>query len=399
MQEIHNRSVTSIAALLCFVLLSGFWNSASAAKTATIAGTVAYRERIALFPDATVHVLLVDLSSKSSDFLIAHETLKPKGQVPIPFKLQYNPSAIKPDRNYGIRAMIEDREGKIRWTTPKAVPVFRSDTKQRVEVLLSQATNTTTQTYLTESLRFRAIFANRKTQLILPGGKNVTLRQVAAASGAKYTNGPLTFWTKGSEAMITVGGISLPAKAQKLAGRGNHYIVEGIRFSASFEEDFAWLTLPNAQQQVLKSEPTARGAKYSNPGLNFWSKGTEALIEFYGIWFQAKQVPAGPWEKAKKNGVEFRAVGQEPGWVLELKGEQLDLVTDYGQTRICAQLDAPVVDPKTGTKTYRALSGALKLTIKIQDKIHYDIMSGEPFPASVIINLNGLQYQGGGRML
>ncbi len=92
-------------------------------------------------------------------------------------------------------------------------------------------------------------------------------------------------------------------------------------------------------------------------------------------------------------------MGQEPGWVLELKGEQLNLVTDYGQTKICAQLDAPVVDLKTGTKVYRALSGALKLTIEIQDKIHYDTMSGEPYPATVIIDLNGHQFQGGGRTL
>ena len=41
------------------------------------------------------------------------------------------------------------------------------------------------------------------------------------------------------------------------------------------------------------------------------------------------------WHAAKLRGVAFRAIGQEPGWLLEMStGDKILLVTDYGQTRI-----------------------------------------------------------------
>jgi len=38
------------------------------------------------------------------------------------------------------------------------------------------------------------------------------------------------------------------------------------------------------------------------------------------------------WHKAKLRGVAFRAIGQEPGWLLEITdGTEIMLSTDYGQ--------------------------------------------------------------------
>ena len=48
------------------------------------------------------------------------------------------------------------------------------------------------------------------------------------------------------------------------------------------------------------------------------------------------------WHKAKLRGVAFRAVGQEPGWLLEIiNGEEILLVTNYGEKR----QSLPYVDP------------------------------------------------------
>ena len=39
------------------------------------------------------------------------------------------------------------------------------------------------------------------------------------------------------------------------------------------------------------------------------------------------------WEHAKLNGVDFRAVGNEPGWVLEISNKtEILFTTDYGQS-------------------------------------------------------------------
>jgi uncharacterized membrane protein len=49
------------------------------------------------------------------------------------------------------------------------------------------------------------------------------------------------------------------------------------------------------------------------------------------------------WHKAKLRGVAFRAIGQEPGWLLEItNGEEILLVTDYGQNR----KSHPYVEPQ-----------------------------------------------------
>ena len=50
------------------------------------------------------------------------------------------------------------------------------------------------------------------------------------------------------------------------------------------------------------------------------------------------------WHQAKLRGVAFRAVGQEPGWLLEISnGEGIFLVTDYGSTRASMPYVEPVV--------------------------------------------------------
>ena len=46
------------------------------------------------------------------------------------------------------------------------------------------------------------------------------------------------------------------------------------------------------------------------------------------------------WEDAKLSGVDFRAVGNEPGWVLEIRdSESIRFEYDYGQSEergLCA---------------------------------------------------------------
>jgi hypothetical protein len=49
------------------------------------------------------------------------------------------------------------------------------------------------------------------------------------------------------------------------------------------------------------------------------------------------------WHAAKLRGVAFRAIGQEPGWLLEMTpGEKILLVTNTGQTRT----EYPMLSPR-----------------------------------------------------
>ncbi|GLS32369.1 putative lipoprotein [Mesorhizobium albiziae] len=73
----------------------------------TIAGEVLYRERIALPPDAAVLVQLLDVSlADAASRILSEQTIKPAGQVPIPFKLSFDADRIKPGRTYALQARI-----------------------------------------------------------------------------------------------------------------------------------------------------------------------------------------------------------------------------------------------------------------------------------------------------
>ncbi len=103
------------------------------------------------------------------------------------------------------------------------------------------------------------------------------------------------------------------------------------------------------------------------------------------------------WHKAKLRGVAFRAIGQEPGWLLEItQGKEILLVTNYGQER----KSLPYVEPqedKAARKTVFALEDST--SVLIEGKPCSDSMSGESFQTTVSITIGALVLNGCGRAL
>ncbi len=103
------------------------------------------------------------------------------------------------------------------------------------------------------------------------------------------------------------------------------------------------------------------------------------------------------WHKAKLRGVAFRAIGQEPGWLLEIKnGEEILVVTNYGQNRNLF----PYVDPredKAARKTVFEVDA--NTSVLIEGKPCRDSMSGESFDTSVTVTLGEQVFKGCGRAL
>lgn len=97
----------------------------SDANETMVTGTVAYRERMALPPDAVVEVRLSDVSRQDvAAPVIAETTILPEGrQVPIPFELHYDPGKIEPNRTYALRATIRSA-GRMMFTTTTAYRVI-----------------------------------------------------------------------------------------------------------------------------------------------------------------------------------------------------------------------------------------------------------------------------------
>ena len=105
------------------------------------------------------------------------------------------------------------------------------------------------------------------------------------------------------------------------------------------------------------------------------------------------------WHQAKLRGVAFRAIGQEPAWMLEIiDGKDIMLVMDYGQSKVHFSYEEPI-DNKLERKTLFALKNPVKAELWIYGKPCQDIMSGENFATTVQIHLSDKVLKGCGRAL
>ena len=104
-------------------------------------------------------------------------------------------------------------------------------------------------------------------------------------------------------------------------------------------------------------------------------------------------------DAAKARGVDFWAVGQEPGWRIEISdGERIDLEVDYGETKLSMPAPRPL-QASPGRTHYTAGTKEHRLTIDIKEGECRDTMSGAAYPAIVAVTLDGKRYQGCGQRL
>ena len=97
---------------------------------------------------------------------------------------------------------------------------------------------------------------------------------------------------------------------------------------------------------------------------------------------------------------DFRALGQEPGWQLEIhKGAEMRLNYDYSKNTAVTPAGKAQVDSRTGTQTYHSTSEANDLRVEIVPVRCTDAMSGREFPATVSVTLNGRTFRGCGEEL
>lgn len=113
-------AATPLGLLLCMSIVA-----AQNAGPGSVTGTVNYRHRMALPPDAVVDVSLQDTSLADAPARIVKQTtIATRGaQVPIPFRIDYDPAAIDPSHRYTVRATITV-DGRMLFTSPTAYPVL-----------------------------------------------------------------------------------------------------------------------------------------------------------------------------------------------------------------------------------------------------------------------------------
>jgi len=139
------------------------------------------------------------------------------------------------------------------------------------------------------------------------------------------------------------------------------------------------------------------GQKYTGQGFEIHIRGERALIAEPGG--ERKQCRnnrrSAVWERAKLDGADFRAAGNEPGWVLLIMNGRAILNTDYGTIRIEAALPEPVTDQENRITIWETD----QFTLEISAKPCRDSMSGDEYESTVVVRLPDKTLYGCGKPL
>ena len=103
-----------------------------------VTGTVSYRERIALPPDAVVLVQLRDVSLMDvAAKLISEQTIRPEHSVPIPFSLPYAAKDIDERMTYSVFATIRSGD-RLLFVSDRSYQVLTRGNSDHVDLILIQ---------------------------------------------------------------------------------------------------------------------------------------------------------------------------------------------------------------------------------------------------------------------
>lgn len=174
------------------------------------------------------------------------------------------------------------------------------------------------------------------------------------------------------------------------------YVVTELRQ----EPDEIFVFLPD-DNLTLPHVPAASGAKYSDGSSTLWTKDREMSLELAGrqslrcrLDLRRSQI-----ESSKLAGYDFWAIGNEPGWVLQVGAGRLVWVTDYGQTQIIAEPGEPEIDAEARRTVFTASADGLDLSVTLIGEPCADDMSGEAFETQVVIVHGERTYRGCGQAL
>src|SRR5690625_2557807 len=104
-----------------------------------------------------------------------------------------------------------------------------------------------------------------------------------------------------------------------------------------------------------------------------------------------------PWQEARARGAEIRAIGQEPGWWLEIRRDgTMMLASDYGTRRQVFERPRAQLLEGNVERFHVAEAGVM---VTLTELYCEDVMSGEPMPLTVVVETPDEQLEGCGRRL
>jgi heat shock protein HslJ len=161
------------------------------------------------------------------------------------------------------------------------------------------------------------------------------------------------------------------------------------RAAVEFIQQSMRLTLPN-QTIEMRQARAASGARYEaigDPTTSFWNVGPRATLVVKG-----KSYPE--CVQVDETATNFRAMGNEPGWRLNIEGDRMTLITQDGAKRVVTP--APAAQRTDAFTRYAARTEGSDITVTVFNRRCKDTMSGMPHPHVVEVLYDGRKLTGCG---
>lgn len=103
-----------------------------------LSGTISYRERMALPPNAKLEVILADIAKQDAPYEeVARFDLSPAGQVPIAYRIPYDAKNVKEEGRYALMARIT-QDGHLLFINDMHYAVDLKQAQTRIDMVLKR---------------------------------------------------------------------------------------------------------------------------------------------------------------------------------------------------------------------------------------------------------------------
>ena len=172
-------------------------------------------------------------------------------------------------------------------------------------------------------------------------------------------------------------------------------------FVARREGDAMWLFLPSHAVQLPRIKDDD-GASYRSANIRFHQKNGQAQLELPDGRYEHCQnnIQRAAWEHARLNGVDFRATGNAPDWVLEITLDGgIQLTMSPGDTTYSFATPEPLVIESDRKTLYSTQNKANQIIVELTGTSCRDTSTGETREVTVNISIDDNRLKGCGGAL
>jgi len=162
-----------------------------------------------------------------------------------------------------------------------------------------------------------------------------------------------------------------------------------------------WLFLPGHAVQLPRVED-GPGTSYRGPDISFHYHNGQARLELPDSRYEhcRNNTQRAAWENARLNGVDFRATGSAPDWILELTLDgDMQLFTGTDHKHYDFTTPEPVIIESARKTLYSAQNKSHQIIVELNGKPCRDPVTDETREVTVNISLDDRRLKGCGSAL